>query len=150
MSNDISNTDDVIDVRQVIDRFEELQSEREAWLKANSASFLGVDETDPRITARWAMACPDEADELGTLSRLLEECRGSGGDHEWDGAWFPITLIRDSYFRDYAEELAEDVCSYHAQDVSWPLNCIDWDRAARELQTDYTAIDFDGQTYWTR
>lgn len=56
-------------------------------------------------------------------------------------------LIRDSYFRDYAEELAEDIGAI-PENRSWPMFNIDWDAAAKELQMDYSAVDFDGVTYW--
>lgn len=32
----------------------------------------------------------------------------------------------------------------------WPFTCIDWDKAAQELQMDYTSVEFDGITYWVR
>jgi hypothetical protein len=59
------------------------------------------------------------------------------------------TLIRDSYFEEYAQELAEDL-GYLQKNVSWPYDCINWEQAARELQQDYTSADFDGVTYWLR
>ena len=47
-------------------------------------------------------------------------------------------------FEDYAQEVAEDM----GIDVaSWPAFHIDWERAAHELQMDYTAVEFDGTTY---
>jgi hypothetical protein len=44
-----------------------------------------------------------------TLYDLLAELRGNGGDHEWRGDWYPVTLIRDSYFTEYAQSFAEDI-----------------------------------------
>jgi antirestriction protein len=79
----------------------------------------------------------------------MKDLEGMGGDEKWEGVWYPVTLIRDSYFRDYAEELAADI-GMIAVDVSWPNNCIDWDRAARELRMDYSSVEFDNVTYWTR
>jgi len=72
-----------------------------------------------------------------------------GGDEQWEGAWYPVTLIRDSYFENYAQELADGIGAINS-DARWPNNCIDWARAARELQADYTSVDFDGETYWCR
>lgn len=63
--------------------------------------------------------------------------------------WYPVTLIRDSYFEQYARDLAEDIGAI-PDDAQWPCTCIDWEQAARELQQDYTTIDFDGVDYWTR
>jgi hypothetical protein len=46
-------------------------------------------------------------------------------------------------------QLAEDIGAING-DATWPNNCIDWDQAAKELRMDYTAVDFDGITYWIR
>ena len=61
----------------------------------------------------------------------------------------PVTLVRDSYFRDYAEQLADDIGAINSE-ASWPNNCIDWNRAARELHIDYSTVEFEGVTYWYR
>jgi hypothetical protein len=34
--------------------------------------------------------------------------------------------------------------------AGWPNNCIDWERAARELSVDYTTVKFDGDSYYLR
>jgi hypothetical protein len=34
--------------------------------------------------------------------------------------------------------------------LSWPLTCIDWERAARELAYDYSSVSFDGTDYYIR
>lgn len=60
------------------------------------------------------------------------------------------TLILDSDFEDYARELAEDVEGKAIRDAHWPFNCIDWERAASELQQDYTSVTLDGKDYWVR
>ena len=57
--------------------------------------------------------------------------------------------IRDSYFQTYAQELADECCEM-PKDIKWPYTCIDWEKAARELQMDYTSVEFDGITYWVR
>jgi hypothetical protein len=82
-------------------------------------------------------------------SSLLSDLEGNGGDEEWRGSWYPVTLIRESYFREYAEELAEDIGAV-VSDAKWPNNHIDWDAAADELLTDYSAVLFDGVEYYYR
>ena len=116
---DFTNMDDVIDVRDIISRVEELRESRE------------------------------ESEELETLESILEELKGCGGDEQWGGDWYPLTLIRNSHFEDYAQELAEE-CGLVDVDVKWPNNCIDWEKAARELQWDYSLVEFDGVDYWYR
>lgn len=140
---DISNSEDLIDVRDIIDRVEEL---RTAWAEAT-----GDDPDDYDLSGDdWRAGLDDdESVEMVSLTELLNELRGSGGDHQWHGDWFPVTLIRDTYFEDYARELAEDIGAVPS-DASWPAYCIDWEWAARELRMDYTSAEFDGVTYWYR
>lgn len=129
---DISNADDIIDVRAIIERVEELE------------------DIVPNSEAEDAGEYQEEHEELATLTSLLDDLRDvGGGDHQWKGDWYPVTLIRESYFKDYAQELAEDIGAIPA-DAGWPARCIDWDQAARELRMDYTSVEFDGVTYWTR
>jgi hypothetical protein len=85
----------------------------------------------------------DEKAELAALKALAKEAEGSP---DWT---YGETLIRDSYFVNYAQELADD-CGMLDKDNRWPYTCIDWDHAAKELQYDYIAVDFDGVDYWIR
>lgn len=125
---------DIIDTRDIIARFEELESNLEGLTSFEDAQAQG-------LQGDW--------EEMGVLGTILEELAGMGGDERWRGDWYPLTLIRDSHFRDYAEELADD-CGMIPEDAKWPLNCIDWEQAARELRYDYSGVDIDGVTYWTR
>lgn len=152
---DICNTDDIIDVRDVIARVEELREEREDLAEVvrdceeaiESGDMHSVDIEDARRGLDgWNT---DNGEELALLESLLEECKGNGGDEQWEGDWYPLLLIRDSHFQDYAQELADDIGAIDPK-ATWPCNCIDWEQAARELQMDYTGIEFDGVTYWTR
>lgn len=59
------------------------------------------------------------------------------------------TLIADGYFEDYARELADDIGAVKGS-KAWPLTCIDWEKAARELQMDYTSVSYQGKDYWFR
>jgi hypothetical protein len=85
----------------------------------------------------------EEREELEALEALAADASGSPGWQHGE------TLIRDSYFKEYAQELAED-CGMLEHATAWPLTCIDWDHAARELQYDYTAVEFGGVSYWIR
>ena len=124
-TTETTNTDDLIDIRDVIARVE-------ALMPLHDNNDDGTED---------ACSDGDEHEELTSLLLLLEECKGNGGDEQWRGDWYPITLIRDSYFEEYAQELAEDIGAIQSG-MSWPYTCIDWEQAARELQTDYTAVEF--------
>ena len=116
----------------------------------------------------WAQACPDDAAELAQLEELtadgaprllwdegddgqeLKALRALADQCEDGGNWWHgETLIRESYFETYAQELADDIGAI-PKDARWPCTCIDWEQAARELKQDYTSVDFDGVTYWVR
>lgn len=127
---DISNSADVIDVRDVIARVEELESEVEAAEDSD-----GTDN--------------EEREELAALTALLDDLEGNGGDENWRGSWYPITLVRDSYFEDFAQEEADSL-GLISSEVKWPYTCIDWEQAARELQQDYSSVEYEGVTYWYR
>lgn len=128
-----TNSDDVIDSRDVIEAIEELQGEIEA--KTHESD----DEADVEEVAELQA-------ELDALLKLQDDAEGYCAD--WRHG---EQLIRDSYFETYAEELADDCGMVDRKLASqWPYTCIDWERAARELQYDYTSVDFDGVTYWTR
>lgn len=59
------------------------------------------------------------------------------------------TMVADDYFEEYAEELADDL-GLLAGSNEWPARCIDWKRAAEELQQDYMLLTFDDREYWVR
>ncbi len=162
MSNSISNHQDIIDSRDVIQRFEELTEEHvdlahrvqeaEANVRHHHDGELDEHGDYPEhAELRECRSALDdwEADNLDELETLRELNR-QGEDYAAD--WrHGETLIRDSYFERYAEELAYDIGAIDGKATyDWPLNCIDWAQAARELQQDYTQIDFDGVTYWVR
>ena len=99
-----------------------------------------IAEMDEMIAAR-------DAGEEFNAERLAEiEQLADAGIEDWQ---YGAVLIRDDYFGDYAEQLADDLLLI-PDGLSWPLTCIDWEKAARELQYDYTAYEFDGDTYWVR
>lgn len=134
---DVNEYCDVLDSRDIIERIEELQEERDDYMPH---------DPDEETTAAEAWAVENEADaeELAALLALQEEAEPYADD--WQHG---TTLIRDSYFETYAQELAEE-CGDMPGNLRWPLTCIDWKQAARELQQDYTSVTFARVTYWVR
>lgn len=129
-TREITSSDDYIDVRDVIERVEYLETELESTEDSEGGDSL-------------------EREELATLTALLDDLRGNGGDHEWKGDWYPVSLIRQTYFQDYAQELAEDIGAID-KNAGWPLGYIDWEAAADALLMDYTSTEFEGITYYYR
>lgn len=139
---------DVIDVRDVIARVEELREERDA-LREAAADEDGADTVDAAAALReWEQG--EDAAELAELEAILADLANyGGGGEQWDGDWYPVTLIADWHFKEYAQDLADEIGAVNA-DAGWPNNCIDWDKAARELRMDYTSCDVAGNDYWFR
>lgn len=124
----VDMTADLIDVRDIIARVEELEGEIEGE---------GCTE-----------ACRDMAVELHGLQHTLSLLRGSGGDEQWRGDWYPVMLIRSSHFTQYAREMLED-CGTIPKDLpAWVE--IDWEATAANMLYDYSAIILDNTDYYYR
>jgi hypothetical protein len=152
---------DTVDIRDVIERYEELDETLSMdTLEPLIREKLGLTEYDeyddiPEEKKQEVLDAiieedyQEEQEEFEILGSLLDDLRGYGGDHQWQGNWYPITLIRDEYFEEYAKELARDIGAIN-DDMQWPYTCIDWTEAAEELQQDYSTVDFGDETYWYR
>lgn len=124
MVDRIDSHSDIIDVRDIIARYEDLGA---------------IDRANPS---------DEDVSEYVALRELLAELRGNGGDEQWRGDWYPVTLVRDSYFVEYSRELIED-CGYIAKDFPTWIE-IDWQATARNVRMDYTCVEFEGVTFWYR
>ena len=125
MSFDITDAGaDLLDVRDIIARVEALE-------EAQEQGDLNAEEM--------------EEGELKTLSDFLASIAGYGGDEEWRGVWYPVTLIRDSYFEEAMDDQIADC--YDLPDLpSFMTITLDYDA----LRMDYTSDDLCGVTYWMR
>jgi hypothetical protein len=127
LSTEIDFSADTIDVRDLIARFEELSQQKEF-------------ENDLEVS--------DLIVEVEMIHDILEELKGCGGDEQWQGDWYPLLLIRDSYFTDYAREMIDD-CGELPRDLPHYI-AIDWEETAGNILVDYSSIDIDGTTYYFR
>lgn len=159
----------IIDSREVIERFNELDSDRDTNLET-------VAEHKARIAELEALEehTLEQADELVRLQVAIwtaqdgtEYAESSDWDEEIETEWRETkafideaegygdfrhgeTLIRDDEFENYARELASDLGYTDQKADHWPFTCIDWEQAATELQQDYSSVEFGGYTYWMR
>lgn len=136
MTNTISNMDDTIDSRDVIERIAELQDERDALQDAYDVA----DTADASDAARRALDNWEDAEELTALQALQGDASGYCPD--WT---YGAQLIRDSYFEQAMDEMIAD-CYTLPEIPSFMTITLDY----TALQQDYTACDFDGVTYWVR
>lgn len=153
---------EILDMSELCERFAELRDQRESLAqevedKQDDLNQLEEDE-DGRTDAEDELALArkelqnfdeDEGEELEKLTQLLDELRGYGGDHQFEGDWYPGSLIAESDFEEYARDFAEDIGAI-PDDAAWPCTCIDWEKAARELAVDYSSVTYDGTDYLYR
>jgi hypothetical protein len=119
--------DKVIDSRDVIARFEELQSRRDML------------EDATQDTDEWDF---DDEAEYETLKELIEECEGCG---DWEHG---ETLIHRNYWVEYCQQLLEDI-GYIPKDLpSWIV--IDWEATADNMEADYSVVNFGDEEYLNR
>ena len=119
-----TNSDDVIDSRDVIEAIRDIE-----------ATYDPAD---------------DDAEEMFDALTHLRNLAAQGEDvDDWD---YGVVLVRDDYWQTYAEEFWTDVYGSELElpEYARPYVTIDWEMWARDLQMDYTAVDFDGVTYWVR
>ena len=139
----LSNTDDTIDTRDLIARIEELKDD------------LGLSEGDTgeagenlRNTFNRDPAQADLWTELEALEKVADEASASPYYE------YGETLIRESYFTTYIEELINE-CYELPKDLNsgkWPWRHmkLDYEAAANEAKVDYIECDYDGVTYLIR
>lgn len=134
--NDLDLNADYIDVRDIIARVEELRDEREAS-EIPENEYGGPNDT-------WA----DEREELAKLEGVLGDLKGYGGDEQWEGDWYPITLIHERAFTDAMRELVQDIGDLPREIPNYLE--IDWEKTAENLRADYSSVEIDNSTYWYR
>ncbi len=132
-----TNTDNIIDTRELIEALEERQGIVDALAEAVESGDAAAIATEEDELAAW------DEDNAG-LVEFAAECEDTFSDYHHGEM-----LISDGYFETYAQELAYDIGAVPS-DVSWPLTCFDWDAAAEALQVDYTSVVWNGATYWGR
>jgi len=170
---EISNGQDIMDSRDVIERLDELQGARDDLDQAVEDLREELDLAQEELDLAEEEDLHDRADEMrAEVERLNNEIGTAEAalrawDEENESEFEPLkdfakqgedyasdwnhgaTLIRDSHFEDYAQELAEDIGAID-RNAAWPACHIDWAAAAESLKQDYTSIEFDGVTYWVR
>ena len=106
--------------------------------------YLNTDDLRKRLEELEELADAEISDDDDLEREGLRAMEG--GIADW---LYGETLIPEDAFTDYARDLASDIGAI-ADDAHWPATCIDWDRAADQLRTDYTEFEYRGETYLVR
>jgi hypothetical protein len=101
-----------------------------------------IDSRD--VIDAWEANKDSDDPSILALGELIDECEDYVEDWKYG-----VSIIRDTYFRNYAMDLADEL-GLMPDGYVWPISCIDWDQAERELQMDYTSVNFGGVIYWVR
>jgi hypothetical protein len=105
--------------------------------------YINAHDVQKRIAELKALRSPEdwEADELEALRGLAEDFASYAGNPDTGSA------IRDSYMKDYAMELGDDLGV--GQDN--PLfSYVDWGDFADDLKSDMAEVRFRGTAYYIR
>lgn len=124
---EITNYDDVIDSRDVIERIEELENELSGDYVLDGAYSLEDIEEFKK--------------ELETLQRLAEEAEQYSAD--WG---YGSTLIRYDYFEEYMDDMIDECYDIPRNLPSFMIITLDYEA----LRMDYSEIEFNGVTYYIR
>jgi hypothetical protein len=163
-NDDLDLSADMITVETICERYEELRDERVALEEALEEAQEAYDDLDEDTTeeereevtntlaaARLDLAKSDEntedKEEREMLGALLKSLCGYGGNHQWEGDWYPDTLIDRTYFVEYCKDLVSDIGDL--PEIPSYL-AIDWEQTAKNLEVDYSTVDVDGREYLYR
>ena len=125
---------ETLDSRDLEQEIEELEPMIEEWTQ-----IVNNHEEEARMDEYPGL---EHIDRYHPLVTMKEETGSSGWEHG-------IIFIPEHGFEDYARELAEEIGAIN-RDAGWPLYCIDWEQAARDLAMDYMMLTFDGVDYYYR
>jgi hypothetical protein len=120
MHGSIDNSENVIDSRAIVTRIDELEAYAEEALEE------------------------DEKEELRILRVFKANVEQIASEDFEDG----LTLIRDSYFNRYCQEMCSDIGALPKNLPSYIV--IDWEATAHNLMADYSVAEFDGVEYYVR
>ena len=114
----------IVNLKWVRAELEKLKQDREVWCDA---------EHDAKVE-EWDI---ENGDDLNRMTRFLDDVP-AGLEY----------CVHNDYFLQYVEDYAYDTGA--VGEDSWIANYIDWEKAASDLQLNYTYFKFDDTEYWCR
>tara|TARA_R110000868_G_scaffold13885_5_gene64547 strand:- start:13583 stop:14011 length:429 start_codon:yes stop_codon:yes gene_type:complete len=138
-----TNSDDIIDSRDVIARIDDLEDELRDLEDAADDAADDSARAAEILAEIDAWKTGEEGQELAALRALAAEASQYADDWQ-HGA----TLISLEYWPTYAQDLVEDIGDLPKNLPDYIV--IDWEATAGNLKADYTEVEFDGATYLVR
>ena len=154
--------EDVISSDDIIELHEELTSIKEDFefdievlgKKLKDDSLTGEDHTITKDQLAQVIKDYDDFmnEHLGDLKSLEEIVEdGEAVIADWN---YGATLIKESYFKEYIQELVQDCYPEFTEDVlnrnEWPYSCVevDWDMAVRDAKMDFYPISINNVDFY--
>ena len=130
----VSRLEELIDMHN---RIVELEDEIREWdLEDTEDNLLELDKLE------------QELDDLNYEYDREEHMEIENIESEVSEFHYGVTLILEDDFADYVKELLEDTGDI-TRDFPWYID-IDWETTASNIESDYTSIEYDGETYLFR
>jgi hypothetical protein len=141
MAWNFDGTEDTLDSCEILERIEELDA-------------LIEEERDklPEFRKQEAILLALSLEEHAEYDALKKLADDAASCPDWA---YGETLIRESYFEEYIEQLIDDCYPEVSKALSsgeWPMRHLklDIEDAANEAKADYIEVDFNGSTYLIR
>jgi len=137
----ITNTDKIIDSRDIIERLADIRESLESSSGKDCGDFgseqgwIEYMEADQNVDE-------NELKEFKALLNLQDQCECYS---DWQ---YGETLIHADHWLDYVEDLLID-CGDLPRDIPHYI-AIDWEKTADYIESDYTRVDFNGEEYLIR
>lgn len=129
-------------MEELTDRIDELRDELEAH----------HDAQDTTLSFEYALQdadnfapLADEYAEWAALNEIAAELEGMGGDHEWNGDWYPHEAIHEIDFAPRMDDMVRE-CYNLPELPSFMSIKLDYDA----LREDYTEHSFEGNIFLVR
>ena len=136
---------DTLDIRDLIKEYEELETELTNHFNNDIPLYGMIAKTAQKIIEDNDLM--DDLTHYHRLEELLSALKDGGGDEQWKGDWYPVTLINETYFEESMDDLVKDC--YEIDTLNLPAfitTTIDYDM----LKLDYSEVTYDGDTYYYR
>lgn len=128
-----------VDLRDLVTEYDDLCDRRiEHTLSLN----------EPNAANRPEPLDDDERDRLDVLEKLAAEFGGI--EYMRGQADNDPTMIPESDWTDYCQQLADDLGYLAGCDRNPLLNYVDWEAWANDVQHDYNSVTYNDETYYCR
>lgn len=119
----INFSSNVLDIREIVGRFQFLDSEFEKVINSDTSYDDWTDEKEEEFTV---------------IQKVLDDIRGC--DYEWNGNIYPLTFVHEKHFQKYIEAtVSENLPS---------LISVDWKKTAENQKRDYFEVEIGGSVYF--